>query len=188
MTEEQQYSMQEREKEQYDWKVSKLKTTPPHKKLTWERERARRQWELVVSINNLCPKHHQHHHQQRRSIASSIGLKRHWNTTMRERERATSSVSIMTYRWAQVRVWERESQSSVCMMEELTSYHTTRRTRRRRLCWYCWCWWCAWVKSCVWVLGHQARSAFNQGAQCQCLTHTVCLVGRVTIERELAVS
>ena len=185
--------MQEREKEQYDWKVSKPtqhRTRNSHQR---ERERARKQWEWVVSINNLCPKHHRHQ-QQRRSIACSIGLKRHWNTTMREREQRAQFQSwrIDEHKWEYER--EREPIKCVCMMEELTSYHTTRRTTtRRRLCWCCCC--CCWCLSeelrvRTWTpskVGLQPRRSMSMS-----MSHTHCVLGWEghdwVRERELAVS
>jgi len=71
------------------------------------------------------------------------------------------------------------------MMEELTGYHTTTATRRRRLCCYWWCWWRV---ACAHLDTKQGRSSTKALNVNVTHIHIVCLVGRVTIERELAVS
>jgi len=88
MTEEQPYSMQEREKEQCDWKVSKPNTTPPHKVCNTVKTDAKSknsfayQWE-VLSKTRKTP--------APRSRFSRVADKKH------------------------MRVWEREPMKFVCV-------------------------------------------------------------------------
>ena len=174
--------MQERERAMW-LKSLETKTTPPQETHMRERERARGQWELVVPINNLCPKHH---HKQRHSIASSIGLKRHWNTTMREKEREQraqfQSWRIDEHKWE----YEREREPMNWVYDGRThelSYHKKKKKAVLVLLlllfvleWRVACAVRTWTPSKV---GLQPRRSMSMSH-----THIVCLVGRVTIDWE----
>jgi len=189
MTEEQQYSMQEREKEQCDWKVSKPKQQH-HTRNSHESERARRQYESW-SYQSTCA--------QSITSTNSSGvvllLRSDWRGTetpqwAREQRAQFQSRRIDEHKWE----YERERANEVCVWWKNSRAIILQEQEEEG---------CvgivvvvvvggAWVKSCVCAhldtkQGRPSTKALNVNVT-HTHTHIVCLVGRVTIERELAVS